>query len=389
MPLSHLVQSTIIDSPTSPSEPTLRIGVDARLADYTLGGIARYTVQLLAALRRLAARHQLVAVRARRPKVAPPELAVDEALAAYTPPHHRLERFVLPWELRSARLDVLHSPDFIPPKPSAWRSVITVHDLAYLRMPGLLTGASRRYYGAIHRAVREADAIIAVSQATANDLAELVGAPREKLSVVYEAADSTFKPMPRDDAAAIVREKHRVEGPYILFVGTLEPRKNLPMLLQAFASLRREFPVRLVVAGGNGWLSDDVFSTVQRLALDDGVVFLGDVLPADLRPLYCAATVLALPSLYEGFGLPPLEAMACGTPVVVSNAGALPEVVGDAGVLVRPEDPEDIANGLGWVLGNERYRELLAQRGLARAAAFSWDRAAQETMAVYERVAAG
>src|SRR5207248_2292846 len=152
---------------------------------------------------------------------------------------------------------------------------------------------------------------------------------------------------------------------------TLEPRKNLPMLLQAFSSVRREFPVRLVIAGGTGWLSDDVFRTVQRLALEDGVAFLGNVRPADLRPLYCAATVLALTSLYEGFGLPPLEAMACGTPVVVSNAGALPEIVGDAGVLVRPEDPDDIAHGVGWVLGNERYRDILVQRGLARAATFS------------------
>jgi glycosyltransferase involved in cell wall biosynthesis len=146
--------------------------------------------------------------------------------------------------------------------------------------------------------------------------------------------------------------------------------------------------LQLVIAGGTGWLADDVFQTVQRLAIADGVSFLGDVAPGDLRPLYCAATVLALPSLYEGFGLPPLEAMACGTPVVVSNAGALPEIVGDAGVIVQAQDVEEIAQGLGWVLGNERFRAILAERGLARAAAFSWDRAAQETMAVYERVAA-
>jgi glycosyltransferase involved in cell wall biosynthesis len=367
----------------------LRIGIDARLADYTLGGIARYTAQLMAALRRLGTQHQLVAIRARRPKIEPPQPPVGESVAVHTPPHHRLERFSLPWELRASGLTLLHSPDFIPPRPSGWRSVITVHDLAFLRMPWLVTDASRRYYGSIHRAVREADAIIAVSQSTANDLTELVGAPPQKLSVVYEAADSSFGPMPRDEAATIVREKHGVEGPYILFVGTLEPRKNLPVLLQAFSSVRKEFPVRLVVAGGTGWLSRDVFRAVQQLALDDGVVFLGDVRPGDLRPLYCAATVLALTSLYEGFGLPPLEAMACGTPVVVSNAGALPEIVGDAGVLVRPEDPEDIANGLGWVLGNERFRDLLAERGLARAATFSWDRAARETVAVYERAAAG
>jgi glycosyltransferase involved in cell wall biosynthesis len=320
--------------------------------------------------------------------VDPPELPVDETLLARTPPHHRLERITLPWELRGGKLDIVHSPDFICPRPGAWRSVITVHDLAFLRMPWTVTGASRRYYGAIDRAVREADAVIAVSQSTARDLVELVDAQPEKISVVYEAAEATLGPMPADEAEAIVRERYDIVGPYVLFVGTLEPRKNLPRLIEAFALIRREFPVQLVIAGGTGWLADAVFETVQRLAVTDGVCFLGDVPPSDLRPLYCAATVLALPSLYEGFGLPPLEAMACGTPVVVSSAGALPEIVGDAGVVVQAEDVEEIAQGLGWVLGNERFRAILAERGLARAAAFSWDRAARETMAVYERVAA-
>jgi len=187
-----------------------------------------------------------------------------------------------------------------------------------------------------------------------------------------------------DVAAQMVREQHGIDGPYILFVGTLEPRKNVPKLLEAFAMVRREFPTRLILAGGKGWLAEDVFATVQRLALSDGVVLLGSVSPADLRPLYCAAEALVLPSLYEGFGLPPLEAMACGIPVVVSNAGALPEIVGDAGMLVRPDDPHDIAQGLGWVLGNASFRAALIERGLSRAATFSWDRAARETVAVYE-----
>ncbi|MBM2810353.1 MAG: glycosyl transferase group 1, partial [Chloroflexi bacterium] len=206
---------------------------------------------------------------------------------------------------------------------------------------------------------------------------------------VYEAADSTLRPMPAGEAAAVVRERFGLEGPYILFVGTIEPRKNLPRLLQAFSMLRREFPARLVVAGGSGWLSDNVFATAQRLALSDGVVFLGEVRPADLRALYCAAEALALPSLYEGFGLPALEAMACGTPVVASDAGSLAEVVGDAGVLVRPDDANDIAHGLGWVLGNASFRNAIIARGFARAAAFSWQRAARETLEIYRAVFEG
>jgi glycosyltransferase involved in cell wall biosynthesis len=253
-------------------------------------------------------------------------------------------------------------------------------------MPQLVTRESRRYYGGIRRAVREADAIIAVSQSTARDLLELAEAPPEKIHVVYEAADPALSPMPSGEAERIVADRYGVDGPFVLFVGTLEPRKNVPTLLQAFALLRREFPTRLVLAGGRGWLSEDVFDTVRQLAIDDGVVFLGEVRPEDLRPLYCAARAVALPSLYEGFGLPPLEAMACGTPVVVSNAGALSEIVGDAGVLVRADDPDDIAQGIGWVLGNTAFRAALAERGLARAATYSWARAARETLAVYEGV---
>jgi len=365
----------------------VRIGIDARLADYTLGGIARYTVQLARALRELPTEHDLVAIRSRRPRVEPPDIPLPETLSVRTPPHHRLERYTLPWELGRAHLNVLHSPDFIAPK-GRWRKVITVHDLAYLRMPWLLTAQSRRYYGSIRRAVAEADAVIAVSQATAWDLVDLVEAPSEKLHVIYEAADPALAPMPRDEAERLVGERYGVQGPFVLFVGTIEPRKNLLTLVQAVALLRREFPIRLVAAGAPGWLSQPAFATLRNLAAQDGVAFLGAVPPADLRPLYCAAEALALPSLYEGFGLPPLEAMACGTPVVVSSAGSLPEIVGDAGILVKAEDPNDIANALAWVIANAPYRRTMVDRGLARAATFSWERAARETLAVYERVAA-
>jgi glycosyltransferase involved in cell wall biosynthesis len=364
----------------------VRIGVDARIADYTVGGIARYTVQLLRAMRQVdVGDATLVAARARKPKVDRPEIPTHETITVRTPPHHWLERHALPFELRGANLQMLHSPDFVAPG-GPWRKVITVHDLAFLRMPHLVTDASRRYYGGVRRAVQEADAIIAVSQATARDLVDLAGAPIEKVRVVYEAAESSLRPMRREDAVAAVRERHGVDGPYILFVGTIEPRKNLTRLLQAFSLLRREFPSRLVVAGGRGWLSEDVFSTANRLSLADGVVFLGDVAPSDLRALYCASEVLAMPSLYEGFGLPVLEAMACGTPVVASDAGSLSEVVGDAGVLVQPDDPNDIAHGLGWVLGNTAFRDAIIRRGLARAAAFSWERAARETLDIYRSV---
>ncbi len=364
----------------------MRIAIDARLADYTLGGIARYTVQLARALSELESAHELLAIRSRRPKVAAPEIAAHTELRAWTPPHHRFERYTLPWELRGAGIDVLHSPDFIPPRSNRWAKVITVHDLAFLRFPWTVTGASRRYYGKIRRAVREADAVIAVSQATANDLVDLVGAAPEKISVIAEGVEPGLAPMDRAEARRIVADRFKVSDPYVLFVGTLEPRKNLPTLLHAYAQLRKDFPVRLVLAGARGWLADDIFTAIRVLKLEDSVDVIGAVPPEELRQLYCGAEVLVLPSLYEGFGLPPLEAMACGTPVVVSSAGSLPEVVGDAGVVVAPDEPADLAGGLGWVLGNPSFHAELARRGLARAAEFTWERAARETLAIYERV---
>jgi glycosyltransferase involved in cell wall biosynthesis len=364
----------------------LRIGIDARLADYTAAGIARYAVQLAQALHGLQPAHDLVLLRSRRPKAEPPAIPASEQIALHTPPHHRLERFTIGVELRAARLDVLHSPDFIAPR-GPWRKVVTVHDLAYLRMPWLLTRESRRYYNGIRGAVRNADAIIAVSHATARDIRELLGVSDDRVHVIHEAADADLGPISKDEAKRIVRDRYGLVSPYVLFVGTIEPRKNLPTLVEAISLLRREMPVRLVVVGRRGWLSEPVFERVRRLAAEDGVVFLGEVNPNELQPLYGAAEVVTLPSLYEGFGLPPLEAMACGAPVVVSNAPALVEVVGDAGVIVRPDDPDDIANGLAWVIGNEEFRSTLVQRGLARAKAFSWERAARETLAVYERVA--
>lgn len=367
----------------------MRIGIDARLIDYRVGGIARYATQLIRALDREASSHDLVAVRSRHPKLAAPDLPVAR-LGVHTPPHHRLERWTLAWELRGANFDLLHSPDFIPPRRGRWRSVVTVHDLAFLHMPGLLTGASRRYYGQIYRAVDEANAVIAVSRSTADDLMNLAGADPQKITVVHEAADPEFAPQPRSTAQAVVRDRLGIDASsFVLFVGTIEPRKNLPALIQAFAQLRKDFPVELVIAGPNGWLSSEVFTQVRDESAVDGVRFVGEVSAELLPTLYSAADVLALPSLYEGFGLPALEAMACGTPVVASHAGALPEVVGDAGVLIRPDDPADIAAGLGWVLGNPEFRNTLRARGLERAAAFSWQRAARETLEVYERVMAG
>jgi glycosyltransferase involved in cell wall biosynthesis len=285
-------------------------------------------------------------------------------------------------------LDLLHSPDFIPPAFGYRRSVITVHDLNFLYYPQFLTAESRRYYnGQIAWAVRRADHILADSHATKADLISMLNVAPEKITVVHLAADPACRPLTEAEARKIVA-KYGLEPGYPLFVGTLEPRKNLPGLLQAYRLLRdaRVTDGPLVLVGGKGWLYEDVFERVEALHLTEHVRFLHDVPDEDLPGLYSAAGVLTTPSFYEGFGLPALEAMGFGIPVVVSDRASLPEVVGEAGLLVNPDDPEDIARALGRVLTEEPLHARMRERGLTQAARFTWDKAARETLAVYREV---
>jgi glycosyltransferase involved in cell wall biosynthesis len=265
--------------------------------------------------------------------------------------------------------------------------VITVHDLAFLLYPHFLTKESARYYGHIDEAVRWTDQIIAVSQSTKRDTIQHLGVPDDKITVVYEAANPIFRPLERDEATAQVRNRHGIDGPFILFVSTIEPRKNVPTLIRAVWQLQQCYKedVRLVLAGGKGWLSEDAFSVTEELRMDGRVHFVGRVPSEDLLYLYNSAEMLAHPAFYEGFGLPPLEAMACGLPAVVSNVASLPEVVGDAGLLIDPHEVDELTVAMWRVLNDGQLREEMRQKGLRQAGRFSWERAARETVAIYER----
>jgi glycosyltransferase involved in cell wall biosynthesis len=365
-----------------------RIGIDARLAYYTRGGIAGYIRHLIRALAEVGGGHDYVILHSRKHAENLATAPDQRRAALWTPAHHRIERLALAAELLPRRLDVLHSTDFIPPLAGRYHSVITVYDLAFLRYPEFLTAESRRYYNdQIEAAVRRADAIIAISEATRADLETLLGVPRDKVTVTWLAADEAFHPQPPEEIAR-VRAAHDLPADYALFVGTLEPRKNLRGLLRAYAELCADLPDAppLVVAGGKGWLAGDLPALVADLGLAERVVWAGHVPPADLPALYGGASVFCLPSHYEGFGMPPLEAMACGTPVVVSDRASLPEVVGEAGLLVDPDDPASIADGLRRVLTDSGLAAAMRERGLIRAAAFDWRETARRTIAVYERV---
>ena len=374
----------------------MRIGIDTRLVHYRrAGGIAQYTLRLLDALLKLGGPDRLVALHHYRDRRS--ALLEGGSRAGplrghplFTPPHHRLEQWTLPIELLPARLDVLHSPDFIPPFRRRCPAVITVHDLAFKLYPQLLTAESAAYYGQIERAVASAEQIIAVSEATRQDLLRLLHADAQKITVVYEAADPLYRP--RDDAAAVqqILRAYGLEAPFVLAVGTIEPRKNLLMLLRAFRGLLNRDPycATLVIAGPRGWLADDVAALHAKLELGDQVRFLGAVPAGDLSALYGVAELFVSPSLYEGFGLPVVEAMACGAPVLVSNVSSLPEVAGDAGLCLPPDDVDGWAEAMRRVLNDPELRTTMRAQSLRQAGRFSWERAARESLAVYQKAAA-
>ena len=366
----------------------MRVGIDARIVHYARGGIRNYVLYLLGALAELDTDtdyYVLYSRKDRAPSLPGPNF---HPVACWTPAHHWLERRALGVEVVRLGLDLLHTTDFIPPAFGYRRSVITVHDLNFLYYPQFLTAESRRYYNQqIEWAVRRADHILADSHATKSDLVSLLDVPLDKVTVVHLAAAPAFRPLAEAEARGVAAQ-HGLEPGYILYVGTLEPRKNVPGLLQAYRLLldAEATAVPLVLVGGKGWLYDEIFERVEVLRLSGHVRFIHDVPDADLPGLYNAAGVLATPSFYEGFGLPALEAMACGTPVVVADRASLPEVVGEAGLLVNPDDPDDIARALARVLTDEPLRTRMQELGLAQSARFTWRRAAQTTLAVYREV---
>ncbi len=296
---------------------------------------------------------------------------------------------MLPLELHRFSLDLIHGTDFIPPLRSQIPAVITVHDLAFLHWPHLVTPDSAAYYGQIDRAVQHVKQIIVPSESTKDDAVALFGVPDSKINVIAEAADPLFRPLPIEQTRRDVMARHGIPEKYIFFVSTIEPRKNVNGLLRAFRILLDRYNVHdtaLVLAGSEGWLYEDTMALVDELGLQDKTVFLGRVTDPELLKLYVGAQCHVHPALYEGFGLPPLEAMACGTPTIVSNVSSLPEVVNDAALLVNPEDHEEIAVAIYRLLTNDDLHAELRRKGLQQAKYFSWDKAASATLDVYRKV---
>lgn len=301
------------------------------------------------------------------------------------------EQFVQPWVLRRREIDLLHAMAFVGPVVSPCPLVVSILDLSFLHHPRAFRPANRLYLRLFTRvSASRARRIIAISEHTKADIIRCLGAAPERVDVVYCGVEERFRPLPDGDVLAFRQEKG-LPADFLLSLATLEPRKNLALLLRAYARLPASggSPPPLILAGAKGWMYESLYSQVEKLGMSDSVRFQGYVHPDELPLWYNAATCFVYPSLYEGFGLPPLEAMACGTPVLSSKAASLPEVVGNAGLLLDPLDERAWAHGLARVLGAPELRRELAERGLNRAGLFSWGRAAEETVQVYHRALAG
>ncbi len=367
----------------------MRIAIDARLNAYRQGGIPQYTRQLITALADVATEDQIVSFQHRdqlRPLAIAPNVARRTAL---TPPHHRFEQWTLPLEVLLARPDVLHCPDFIAPTRRSCPAVVTIHDLAFMHYPEILDASARAYYGQVISNAPRADAIIAVSESTRQDIAQFLDIPIEQIDLIYEAAAPLYTQIAlREGEARVLNSTPVAAGTFMLFVSTLEPRKNLPTLLQALRiciDRRPEAGYRLVIVGRRGWRDDAIFQTARDLKLADHVLFTGGVGQYDLRWLYNACRLYINPSLYEGFGLPLLEAMACGAPCLAAATSSLPEIGGDAAIYVPPLEAEQWADEIMALWDDEDRRAELGRMGVARAQQFSWYRAARETLKVYRR----
>jgi glycosyltransferase involved in cell wall biosynthesis len=369
----------------------MRIGLDYTSALRQRAGIGRYTRGIVGALADLDHSNQYTLIAPRDAGALP---AVPANMRVQRLPltdwlltiaWHRL-RLPLYVDLFTGPLDIFHSPDFVLPPVRRAHAIVTVHDLSFLRYPECAARGLVAYLSSVvPRSLRRADLILADSSWTRQDLVTMLGMPADKISVVPAGVGPEYRPVADQSALEVVRRRYDLPRRFILHVGTLEPRKNLVRLIEALHSIAKQEPETcLVLVGGKGWLYDDIFASVERLGLSGKVTFPGFIAEADLPAVYNLATVFAYPSLYEGFGIPPLEAMACGVPVVCSNSSSLPEVVGDAALFVEPTDTAALAGALLRALNDEPLRQTLRQCGFERVRLFSWPAAARKLLTAYE-----
>ena len=371
-----------------------RIAIDYTPAFAQSGGIGRYVRELTAALAALDAANDyrlFVSGAAKGALPAAPAANLAWRPTAISPRWlariWQRARLPLPVELFTGNVDLYHATDFV--LPHTWgstRTLLTVHDLSFVRVPEAASPPLKAYLDAVvPRSVARADHILADSAATKDDLIELYETPARKITVLYSGVDQRFRRVGDRRALEAVRAKYGLAGgPYILSVGTVQPRKNYSRVIAALADVRASgLDLRYAIAGGKGWLEDEMQRTIAATGMDDCVHILGYVDDEDLPALYSGSRMLLMPSLYEGFGLPLLEAMACGAPVITSNVSSLPEVAGDAAILIDPTDSAALRDAIIAVETEPNMREQLVEKGYRQAKRFTWRRSATQLLSVY------
>ena len=388
----------------------MEVAIDAQLVSfgqsYRNAGVSRYTQTLLEALGsqeptavESAEQHYSVLINASELAAANestlgglPNVTLVPNRRPITSPARRVawEQFVLPHELRRMGVDVFHAPVNVLPARVPCPSVVTIHDLAFYHYPEYFRPSRRLYQRVLtSHSARRATLIAADSESAKRDIVEFLRVPEDRVEVIYIALGRDFHPVRDTEQLAAFRAAHNLPERYLLYLGTLEPRKNLERLVTAYARLRTERPETppLVVAGAKGWYFQPLFERVHALGAENTITFVGYVSREEQALWYSAATAFLYPSLYEGFGLPVLEALACGTPTLTSNVSSLPEAAGDVALQVAPTDTDALADGIRRLLEDEQLRSQMALAGPEWAGRFTRERMARSYATLYERAA--
>jgi len=377
----------------------MRVGIDYTAAVCQGGGIGRYTRNLIRSLAELDAESQYTLLVAGGWGEGdglgqwPTNFRVRSVPLSERWMHILWQRLRLPLPVQvvTGSLDLFHSPDFVLPPVGRTPAVLTVHDLSFLRVPEHFVAGFREYLeGAVFRAVARARHILADSESTRRDVLELLHVAPDRVTVIYPGVESRFEPVLDRARLEQVRTRYRLPGRFILGLGTLQPRKNFQGLVDAFERLLRDRgdepevrDVHLVIVGGKGWMYEELVTGVEASGLSERVHFAGFAADGDLPAIYSLATIFAFPTWYEGFGIPVVEAMACGTPVVAADNSSLPEAVGEAGLMVNAADLDGLADALARLLADEALRERLVAAGRDQARRFLWQESARKLLAVY------
>lgn len=355
-----------------------KIAIDTQTVFSKKTGFGFYVDNLVSNLQKIDKNHQYICIK--------PEKESQEELN--TPKRFMWDQFGFPNMARKKKADILHQPCFSAPVFYTGKKIVTIHDLYTMKNASEVPFFSRQFFGKwMPFSYRWTDHIIAISQYTKKDIIKTLKISSEKITVIYEAGDENCKRINDHNKISLIKNKFGIKGDYMIHIGTLSPRKNLEFLIKVYAQVLKKNPkIKLVITGKKGWYYQNLFDITNKLGLEKKIIFTGYIEDSEKSALYSGAKVFLFPSLYEGFGLPPLEAMSCGTPVVSSNVTSIPEVIDEAGILLSPYDKKAWIQAINKLLSDNNFRKKMVEKSLLRSKYFSWQKTAKQTIEVYNKI---